>query len=91
MSRESRRLEHEAHKPTCPYCGAVGTITHHKKKLKGDRRKSKFGGGWVVGTVLTGGLAIPLFGAKRGAEKKRRKPVVSINQWNECSACHMKW
>ncbi len=78
-------------KPVCPYCGAVDTVEHHEGKLKGKRPKTHFGGGWLLATILTGGLALIVFFIERGVDKFRRKPTIGVDRYNECTACHTRW
>lgn len=75
----------------CPYCGAADTIEHHTRKVKGKKDKTTFGVGWLLATILTGGLALILFFIVKAGDRVGRKPTVGVDRWNECSACHTRW
>lgn len=75
------------HLPTCPYCGAVGTIKAHARKVRGGSHRRKFGIGWLLATIMTAGVALflyPLLAPKRA-------DVVGVDRWTECRACGATW
>jgi uncharacterized Zn finger protein len=68
---------------TCPYCGAVGTV---KSKKRTNRQHRKFGFGWVILTICTLGLAIPLWMLTHPVGK-----ASGTDRWNKCTACGTTW
>jgi DNA-directed RNA polymerase subunit RPC12/RpoP len=64
----------------CLYCGAQ-TLAPKEQGLT-RKRRSKFGVGWLLLTILTGGLGLILY-----LIWPRHNELVSVDRWIECTSC----
>ena len=64
----------------CAFCGGHTLIPREQPITR--KRRAKFGAGWLVLTILTGGLALLLY-----LIWPRHNEVVSVDRWIECRSC----
>ena len=69
-----------ANLPVCPACGTKGSLTPKSKEIT-EKRRVKFGIFFIL-LSLIGGLGVLLW-----LITPRKTQVISVDRWNECSAC----
>lgn len=65
---------------TCVQCGQPSLVPRQDNVTR--KRRSKFGVGWLIFTVLTGGLALILY-----LIWPRHSEVVAVDRYLQCTSC----